>query len=53
MLIVADTGPLQYLLLIGQIELLPSLFGDIYIPSSVVGELSHPRTPVVVYEWFS
>jgi predicted nucleic acid-binding protein len=33
--IVADTGPLQYLLLIGQIELLPKLYGDVTVPTAV------------------
>ena len=52
MVVVADTGPLQYLFLIGQIELLPLLYGDIVIPHGVSKELSHPNTPVAVRAWF-
>ncbi len=32
MIIVADTSPLCYLILIQEINLLPQLFGKIYIP---------------------
>jgi predicted nucleic acid-binding protein len=35
MIVVADTSPINYLVLIGQIEILPHLYGRILIPSSV------------------
>jgi predicted nucleic acid-binding protein len=49
--VVADTGPLQYLLLIGQIELLPKLYGDVTVPTAVHGELEHRAAPEVVRHW--
>jgi predicted nucleic acid-binding protein len=51
MFIVADTGPLNYLVLIGQIDLLPALYIQVAIPPSVFRELNHPRTPYPVFEW--
>ena len=38
-LVVADTGPINYLILIGEIDILPKLFDQIVIPSSVLAEL--------------
>lgn len=35
MIIVSDTTPLHYLILIGHTELLPNLFGEIIIPEAV------------------
>ena len=32
MIIVSNTSPINYLILIGQIDLLPELFGQIIIP---------------------
>ena len=49
--VVADTGPLNYLVQIDAIELLPALFGRIIVPSAVHKELIHPRTPAVVRAW--
>lgn len=31
-LVVADTSPLNYLVLIGQVEILPKLFEKVFIP---------------------
>jgi len=47
-LVVADTGPVHYLILIGQISLLPALFERIFIPVSVREEMLHHNTPDVV-----
>jgi predicted nucleic acid-binding protein len=49
--VVADTGPLQYLLLIGQIELLPNLFGTVTVPTEVHAELLHMSAPDPVRSW--
>ena len=49
--VVADTGPLHYLVLIGHIEVLPRLFGAIAVPATVVGELRHPNAPTEVRTW--
>ena len=50
-LIVADTSPLFYLLSIGHIDLLPQLFGKVFVPDAVHKELGHPAAPKLVREW--
>ena len=50
-LVVADTSPVFYLLSIGQIDLLPGVFGKIFVPDAVYKELSHPAAPALVREW--
>jgi predicted nucleic acid-binding protein len=52
-IVVADTGPLHYLVLIEAIELLPRLFDTVFVPEVVHTELNHPRTPGVVRDWIS
>jgi predicted nucleic acid-binding protein len=49
--VVADTGPLQYLVLIGQIALLPKLYGSVTVPTAVHSELLHPAAPAAVRGW--
>ena len=51
MIVVSDTSPLNYLVLIQAIDVLPRLFKDIYAPSAVLQELLHPRTPETVKRW--
>jgi predicted nucleic acid-binding protein len=51
MIVVADTSPLNYLVLIGEIDLLSRLFRQVIIPPAVLAELHAPRTPAVVREW--
>src|SRR5215216_1521899 len=50
-MIVADTSPLNYLVLIHQINLLPDLYGRILIPQSVLEELGAIETPQLVRNW--
>ena len=50
-LVVADTGPLNYLLLIDAIDLLPKLFEKIFVPAAVHRELTHPAAPEPVRRW--
>jgi predicted nucleic acid-binding protein len=50
---VADTGPLNYLVLIGQIDLVPRLFGGLSIPTLVRDELSDPTAPAAVRAWIA
>jgi predicted nucleic acid-binding protein len=47
MIAVADTGPLRYLSLIGQIGLLPHIFEEVLIPNAVANELSQSSTPQI------
>ena len=51
MIIVADTTPIHYLILIGEIEVLKELFGRVIIPQAVFDELHRDRTPPLVRGW--
>jgi predicted nucleic acid-binding protein len=51
MIIVADTTPIHYLILIGEAEVLKEMFGRIIIPQAVVDELCRDRTPQPVRDW--
>jgi predicted nucleic acid-binding protein len=44
MIAVADTSPLCYLILIGEIDLLPKLFDRVLLPEAVRTELLQGRT---------
>jgi len=41
MIVVADTSPVNYLVLIDEIDLLPIIFGKVLIPEAVMEELQH------------
>jgi predicted nucleic acid-binding protein len=45
MIVIADTSPLHYLILVGEVELLPKLFQQVLIPREVAEELSHKGHP--------
>jgi predicted nucleic acid-binding protein len=51
MLIVADTSPINYLILLNHDALLPRFYEQVVIPPAVHGELQHPQTPPVVRAW--
>jgi predicted nucleic acid-binding protein len=51
--IVADSGPLHYLVLIGEIGLLPQLFDTVLVPEIVRDELCHARAPLAVRDWLA
>lgn len=53
MIVVADTSPICYLLLIGEIELLPQLYVRVLIPPAVQQELADERSPTIVQAWIS
>jgi predicted nucleic acid-binding protein len=53
MIVVANTSPICYLLLIGHIDLLPVLFSHVIIPQAVHDELSHERAPAAVRSWIA
>jgi predicted nucleic acid-binding protein len=50
-LIVADTSPINYLILIQQISVLPKLYTRVLIPPAVFYELTSPAAPSVVRQW--
>lgn len=52
-LVVADTGPVNYLLLIGHIEILPALFDKVILPSIVRDELAEAKAPHIVRNWIA
>lgn len=51
MIVVSDTSPLNYLILIDQIDILPKLFGEVVIPQVVLNELGGEGAPEKVIEW--
>lgn len=53
MIVLSDTSPLNYLILIGHVDVLPALFSQVVIPSSVLAELQHPGTPAVVRQYIN
>jgi predicted nucleic acid-binding protein len=52
-LVVADTGPLNYLLLIEAIDVLPKLFETILVPAAVHDELAHADAPAAIRAWLA
>lgn len=51
--LVSDTTPLNYLVLIKAIDVLPRLYERILIPPAVRAELSVPEAPKAVREWIA
>jgi predicted nucleic acid-binding protein len=53
MLVVTDTTPMNDLILIGHVDVLPVLFGIVVVPQAVADELLDPRTPASVRQWIA
>ena len=53
MIVVADTTPLQYLILIQHEHVLPALYGRVVVPPAVISELSRDETPKPVRDWLT
>ena len=53
MIVISDTSPINYLVLIDEIELLPKLFGEVIVPPEVAKELKHPAAPQKVKQWIA
>jgi predicted nucleic acid-binding protein len=51
MTVVADTSPLNYLILIGEADVLRRLYNHLLIPRAVLSELQHARSPSPVTAW--
>jgi predicted nucleic acid-binding protein len=51
MIVVADTGPVNYLILSGHVSLISKLYGTLSIPTAVHRELLHPKAPIRVQDW--
>jgi predicted nucleic acid-binding protein len=50
-IIVSDTSPLNYLIVIQEVEMLPVLYQRVLIPETVFMELKHPHAPAIVRNW--
>lgn len=53
MIVVSDTSPVCYLLLINQILVLQRLYGCVIIPQAVADELRASESPPVVKSWIA
>jgi len=51
MIVVADTSPINYLILIDQITILETRYGRILIPHAVLDEMLNPDAPANVRTW--
>ena len=52
-LVIADTGPINYLILTGDIDVLPVLFDRVILPSVIRDELKHRKAPPAVQRWIA
>jgi len=53
MIVVADSGPLHYLILLNCVDLLQHFYGRVIVPSVVAGELSAESAPTIVRDWIT
>lgn len=53
MIVVADSGPVHYLILLEQVDLLGHLYGRVAIPDVVAHELCAAAAPSVVRGWMA
>lgn len=51
--VIADPGPVNYLVLIGRIEILPAMFEKVILPPAVRAELADHDAPPVVRNWIA
>jgi predicted nucleic acid-binding protein len=52
-LVIADTSPISYLILIGHSDLLPVLFEKVTIPGAVRAELASAKAPAAIRNWMT
>src|SRR5215469_3608238 len=50
-IVISDTSPLRYLILLGLPDLLPALYKEVLIPEAVADELKQHSTPDSVRHW--
>jgi predicted nucleic acid-binding protein len=53
MIIIADTTPLNYLILIGEVDALRQLYGSVIVPPAVREELTRASSPKAVRAWIT
>lgn len=51
MIVIADTSPINYLVLINENDLLPLTFNTVVVPSAVWAELQAAGSPAAVKNW--
>ena len=49
--VVADTSPINYLISIGEVDLLRELYTTVLLPDAVAAELRDPAAPAAVAAW--
>ena len=53
MIVVADAGPMQYLVRIAAIDVLAPLYQRVLVPQSVARELQQNKAPAAVRAWIA
>jgi len=53
MIVIADTSPINYLILIGEVHVLHQLYETVILPQTVVAELQHEATAQMVQQWIA
>jgi predicted nucleic acid-binding protein len=53
MIVVADAGPLHYLVLMDAVDVLLPLYSRVLVPETVAGELQDANTPATVRAWIA
>ncbi len=53
MIVVSNTSPICYLVLIDEIDVLPRLYGQVIIPEAVRDELRASGSPAVLQNWIA
>src|SRR6266850_130428 len=51
MIVISDTTPLNYLILIERIEILRQLYEQVVIPQGVINEMLSTDSPLAVSQW--
>ena len=51
MIVVSNTSPICYLVLIECVDLLPKLYGEVFIPQAVRDELAALGSPLILRQW--
>src|SRR5580658_8798674 len=51
MIVVADTSPLNYLVLLGHIDILAKIYAEVLVPQTVLDELQDSDAPAGVRAW--
>jgi len=53
MIVVADAGPIHYLVLVGAVDVLQPLYTRVLVPQTVAEELRDARAPAAVRNWIA